>query len=457
MKTCFRIPLRVATAALTALLIPIHAADPAGYIVHEWGTFTSVQGGDGVPLNWHGAETGELPGFVYSSQRPGLDRVSSNPWGVATKGLFPALQRMETPVIYFYADAPLRAEVTVRFPRGFITEWFPQALEIGPSTTKPDSLLTLLDQVAGRIGAQPKPSLVERFGDRPITNSLIRWSNVHVLPGNQDADLERRFPVADTANHYFAARATEAAVLRVDPLEKAVPSPEHERFLFYRGVGSFPAPLKASPGDGEEILLANQGAAPLTHLFALSVQRDQAVFQKLDQLDPSEARALRLDPAAQGLPLCEVVKEISRLMVDGLVGEGLYRAEAEAMVNTWRDSWFEEQGLRILYVLPRVWTDQILPIELNPRPRELVRVMVGRAELITPRIELEILSCPARGRLVPIASRARDRVHDRAPHAGDAVEERRLADVRAAHDGHLGESFLWHIFLLFYYFQAHRV
>jgi type II secretory pathway component HofQ len=54
------------------------------------------------------------------------------------------------------------------------------------------------------------------------------------------------------------------------------------------------------------------------------------------------------------------------------------------MVKTWKDSWFEENGLRVLYILPRAWTDQTLPMTMNPAPRELVRVMVGRAEIIPP-------------------------------------------------------------------------
>lgn len=57
------------------------------------------------------------------------------------------------------------------------------------------------------------------------------------------------------------------------------------------------------------------------------------------------------------------------------------------MVQTWRDSWFEEQGLRVLYLLPRSWTDEVLPLSIVPAPRELVRVMVGRAEVITPQVE----------------------------------------------------------------------
>ena len=33
---------------------------------------------------------------------------------------------------------------------------------------------------------------------------------------------------------------------------------------------------------------------------------------------------------------------------------------------------------------------QILPLRITPQPRELVRVMVGRAEIITPELQKEI-------------------------------------------------------------------
>ena len=69
-----------------------------------------------------------------------------------------------------------------------------------------------------------------------------------------------------------------------------------------------------------------------------------------------------------------------------LVSHGLYEREAEAMLNTWRDSWFEE-GLRVFYVLPRQAADAILPASIEPQPGEFARVLVGRAELITPEME----------------------------------------------------------------------
>jgi len=74
-------------------------------------------------------------------------------------------------------------------------------------------------------------------------------------------------------------------------------------------------------------------------------------------------------------------------MQTALAGEGLFTREAEAMVKTWRESWFAEDGVRVLYILPRAWTDATLPMKLDPRPRELARVMVGRAEIITPEMQ----------------------------------------------------------------------
>jgi hypothetical protein len=72
-----------------------------------------------------------------------------------------------------------------------------------------------------------------------------------------------------------------------------------------------------------------------------------------------------------------------------LIASGLYEKEARAMIKTWRSSWFEE-GLRVFYVLPEKTTAAILPLTLEPRPHELVRVLVGRAEVITPEMEKSV-------------------------------------------------------------------
>jgi hypothetical protein len=69
----------------------------------------------------------------------------------------------------------------------------------------------------------------------------------------------------------------------------------------------------------------------------------------------------------------------------------LYAPEAEEMVKTWQDSWFGEEGVRVLYVLGRQWTDRTLPLTIEPAPDEVARVMVGRAEVIFPSQEWKLL------------------------------------------------------------------
>jgi hypothetical protein len=68
-----------------------------------------------------------------------------------------------------------------------------------------------------------------------------------------------------------------------------------------------------------------------------------------------------------------------------LIAQGLYAKEAAAMVNTWRDSWFEE-GTRLFYFLPQRAVDQILPLDITPAPAHVTRAFVGRLEVITPEV-----------------------------------------------------------------------
>ena len=52
------------------------------------------------------------------------------------------------------------------------------------------------------------------------------------------------------------------------------------------------------------------------------------------------------------------------------------------MVNTWKTSYFQTDGIRVLFVLPQAWTDAFIPMQIEPKPRKIVRVMVGRFEML---------------------------------------------------------------------------
>ena len=70
-----------------------------------------------------------------------------------------------------------------------------------------------------------------------------------------------------------------------------------------------------------------------------------------------------------------------------LEDSGLTSEESLAMVDTWTVSYFHTPGLRVLYVLPRAWTDALLPMSLDFVPSRVVRTLVGRIEVTTPAEE----------------------------------------------------------------------
>jgi len=79
-------------------------------------------------------------------------------------------------------------------------------------------------------------------------------------------------------------------------------------------------------------------------------------------------------------------------MQKALVTEGLTRDESSAMLRTWWDSYFCHAGLRVFWMVPREMTDEVLPITLSQKPKALERVLVGRAEVLTPAFEGSMLN-----------------------------------------------------------------
>ena len=77
-----------------------------------------------------------------------------------------------------------------------------------------------------------------------------------------------------------------------------------------------------------------------------------------------------------------------------MISAGLYQDEAHAMLESWKDSWFEE-GSRLIYIVPRPFVDQILPLAIEPQPAKMERVFVGRMELLTPATQQAIETAAA--------------------------------------------------------------
>ena len=108
-----------ALAALVAS-VPMDVKGAPKLGVHEWGTFTILAGSDGMPIRWYQPQNSvvELPAFVV---RPGLSFKA----GPTAKNDY---VRMETPVLYFYPEAPMTVDVSVNYAQGRITEIYPSGL-----------------------------------------------------------------------------------------------------------------------------------------------------------------------------------------------------------------------------------------------------------------------------------------------------------------------------------------
>ena len=354
-------------SALLAASLTVCAQAEDKFVAHEWGTFTSVQGADGVQLQWTPSIKTDLPEFVYSRDGRAGGFPSATLLDAFGKGVMSSLIRMETPVIYFYSDKERTVDVRVDFPAGRVTEWYPQATHLGPyfSTNKAEA-------------AQ-------------ANRSVIEWKALKILaPATKEISAKKLIrDRKDKTDHYYAARETDANFLRMSS-PHARTGVEYERDLFYRGIGFFQAPLTVRmDGNEEQLRLSTSCSQPLTDLFVLTIRNGQARYQVLDRLEKGSDRDAQLSAKAFA-PLDGVRANLMREMAAALVKQGLYAKEAQAMVETWKEQWFAEEGTRVLYLLPRIWTDGILPLQVSPAPTDVARVMVGRAEMIPPSAEREL-------------------------------------------------------------------
>ena len=76
----------------------------------------------------------------------------------------------------------------------------------------------------------------------------------------------------------------------------------------------------------------------------------------------------------------EGAKLLRASLKKALIKNGLFADEAEAMLNTWKASYFEKPGLRVFYIVPRQWVDYFLPLKLSV-PARVNRVIVGRIDI----------------------------------------------------------------------------
>jgi hypothetical protein len=88
---------------------------------------------------------------------------------------------------------------------------------------------------------------------------------------------------------------------------------------------------------------------------------------------------------------------LAAALVRDLNEEGLTMDEAQSMVDTWREAWLGEVGVRVLEFLPRRWVDEVLPLSITPKPGKVERVLVARWELLKEETEQSVIAAMDEG------------------------------------------------------------
>lgn len=331
----------------------------APFVVHEWGTFTSIQGSDGVTLLGAHHEEELLPAFVHEISPLAAAAVRVKGIGAPMLGV---TQKMETPVLYFHGGQARKVTVEVGFTKGLISQWFPGVAAQAP--------------VLGGLGGKP-------FDLRKIDTSMLRWE-CEILPRAQG--VPSGLPRVRPDEPWSFAREVAADYVRAQG--------ETEQYLFYRGVGRFELPVHVEAMRLGAGTLHNRGSLAIPAVIALEVAADGARFRQLPAVAPGKAGGFDLGVVPKR-PVPVVQQELQACVQALLVAQGLHADEARAMVRTWARSWFHKRGTRVFYVVPREETDRLLPLVITPRPDAVVRVLVGRIDYLTPEAEASLLQAVA--------------------------------------------------------------
>jgi len=360
-------------------------------VIHEWGTFTSLQDESGHSVVGVNTDDEAVPAFVHR-----ISDLVPRPSELApaySKGVprthRQVRMRLETPVLYFYPPAavrqPLHANVQVGFRGGWLTEYYPQA----------------------RVGAPGlKKGNFKFAGLTPKSMGTLEWN---------DLTIGGEYPLPETdAQVWLAPRRVRAATVKA-------PGGEAEKYLFYRGVGNLPAPLTVTRTEDNDGIVIREDLdrdlglrAPLSirALWVVHVREDGSVaFRPLGQVQLTGEAGRELSrtpvdfsgtprPTGKKAGKAPATDDSLEALLDGytstnlaelradmrkeLIADGLYTDEADAMLKTWELAYFKSPGLRLFYLLPQQWTDAVLPLQCSLLAK-VSRTMVGRIEVVTPK------------------------------------------------------------------------
>ena len=261
-------------------------------------------------------DASRLPAFV--SGIPFFNYDPATGWAPRSK-LRHVTVKMETPVLYFYS--PEAVEVKVEFQGGTISQWYPKC---------------------HTCEAPPAGAYVD-FAEKPYAGH-ISWKAKVLAP--RDSTRYSTASSGQETPEWVAPRNVASNLLRGE-------GGEYERFLFYRGLGNFPNPVKLAFLDDSSFTVTYDGDEDLPWLM---------VYDREYRVDSSPAKTLFQGPMRAHstitlkrgpLPLYYdspgLLAPMDSLLAH-LIQAGLNPDEARALENTWYDGYFRDDGLKAFWI-----------------------------------------------------------------------------------------------------------
>lgn len=347
----------------------------SGLVVHEWGSMKHQMGTFTSEFDLIGEDQSDLPKFV----KVWADQPVMVP------------QMIEKPILFFYTDKKMTVNVNVKFPKGILTQWYPDVARYSPQ------------RYPTRAG--------QRLPSRMFRNGMLWWNQVVLDP---DADPSTFAKVDAEHPWWHIVRDTDATPALVPPKiirsrfvrpvpikpgakpAPKAPAPKHvaERFLFYRGAGDFtptvlPTPSSRFANLSVRVPHTSPIATELAGAFLVKVKGSDAQIVHSPNLSGGDK--MTLGPAGDAKPVAEAAAVAKAQLVESIEAAGLFPKEAVGLVKIWGDDMFTAPGERLLYLMPQHEADAMLPLSISPKPTDVVRVLITWVEVATPEAERRVM------------------------------------------------------------------
>jgi hypothetical protein len=247
-------------------------------IVHEWGTFTSLQDETGRAIGGINSDDEPVPKFVHDLDRLLILRPDPLPpicYQGAPRCHPDVTMRLETPVIYFHLPVevakPLAVDVKVAWPGGWLTQFYPDAQAETPGAfgaldDKTTSRLTWQNLTVGGDASGPITTEHVWTAPRAVKATPVTTPNgeseKYLFFKSAGLRLFSLLPREWTDRHLPLELSVPAKVSRVMVGRIELVTPDHRHLL--REIAEAPIPTRPWAGFGsDEITLDNSSAASL--------------------------------------------------------------------------------------------------------------------------------------------------------------------------------------------------